>query len=255
MSSMNNLIPSHPQGLGLVEGAVDIPTTHTASVELTSDATIMAAEECLVLFVKVLSLLSKAMDVAHAWWAANGLHGEAMSAARANASQRMNNVVQWIRERFNEVLEKSDLVQSKILEAQRDLPSSHPSHPGNLKKDAQTQQTGGVTSFALTTGVTAEKLMYDRALEMSRAAAVNELVGDDLQGCEVAYVTSLRLLEAILEKRDDDGETVERTIGGLLRNKMDALARRSPVHSQHGSPGLQHLPPSPITAPNSMAQR
>lgn len=203
------LIPSHPQGLGLVEGGVDIPTNSHRSAELTPDATIMAAEECLVLFVKVLSLLSKAMDVAHAWWATNGLHGEAMSAARANASQRMNNVVQWIRERFNEVLEKSDLVQSKIVEAQRDLPSSHPSHPGNLKKDAQTQQAGGVTSFALTTGVTAEKLMYDRALEMSRAAAVNELVGDDLQGCEVAYVTSLRLLEAILEKREDDGETVE----------------------------------------------
>ncbi|KAI5806385.1 hypothetical protein BZA77DRAFT_367607 [Pyronema omphalodes] len=184
------LIPSHPQGLGLVEGAVDIPTNSHRSVELTSDATIMAAER----------------------------------------------------------------VFSPLCQAQRDLPSSHPSHPGNLKKDAQTQQTGGVTSFALTTGVTAEKLMYDRALEMSRAAAVNEL---------------LTLLEAILEKRDDDGETVEeddrRVIEKFLANinnrylqikkKMDALARRSPVHSQHGSPGLQHLPPSPITAPNSMAQR
>ena len=55
--------------------------------------------------------------------------------------------------------------------------------------------------------------MYDRALEMSRAAAINELTGEDLPGCEIAYVTAVRMLEAILEddrpttsqgQKDDD---------------------------------------------------
>jgi len=197
-----------PQGLGLVStGGVDLNPSDSRSFELTPDATILAAEECLVLFVKVLSLLSKATDVAHAWWAATNTHSKSMSAARMAASTRMNSVVQWIRERFNEVLDKAETVQSKIVEAQKDLPSNHPSHPGNHQSDVS--QGSAVSNFVLTTGVTAEKLMYDRALEMSRAAAVNELVGDDLPGCEVAYVTSLCLLEAILEKRDDDDTNMD----------------------------------------------
>ena len=119
----------------------------------------------------------------------------------------MNSVVQWIRERYNEVLEKAQLVQEKIQDAQKDLSPSHPSYPHRQ------QRTAGVVAassqdgeFMLTTGVTAEKLMYDRALEMSRAAAVNELVGDDLPDCEIAYVTSIRLLEAMLERREDDDD-------------------------------------------------
>ncbi len=53
-------------------------------------------------------------------------------------------------------------------------------------------------------GVSAEKLMYLRAVEMSRSAAVNELVCDDLPGCEIAYVTAIRMLEAVLMDDDDD---------------------------------------------------
>jgi len=45
--------------------------------------------------------------------------------------------------------------------------------------------------------------MYDRALEMSRSAAVNELVGEDLPGCEIAYMTAIRMLEAVLESDDE----------------------------------------------------
>lgn len=55
-------------------------------------------------------------------------------------------------------------------------------------------------NVVISTGITAEKLMYDRALEMSRAAAINELTGEDLPGCEIAYVTAIRMLEAVLEK-------------------------------------------------------
>ena len=60
-----------------------------------------------------------------------------------------------------------------------------------------------VDHVVVTSGVTAEKLMYDRALEMSRAAAINELTGEDLPGCEIAYVTAVRMLEAILETDED----------------------------------------------------
>jgi serine/threonine-protein kinase ULK/ATG1 len=56
----------------------------------------------------------------------------------------------------------------------------------------------------LSSGVTAEKLMYDRALEMSRSAAINEIANEDLPGCALSYVTAIRMLEAVLESDDDN---------------------------------------------------
>jgi hypothetical protein len=44
--------------------------------------------------------------------------------------------------------------------------------------------------------------MYDRALEMSRMTAINELTNTDLESGEVNYRTAIQMLEAIL----DDGE-------------------------------------------------
>jgi serine/threonine-protein kinase ULK/ATG1 len=117
----------------------------------------------------------------------------------------MNNVVQWVRERFNMVLEKSELVRLKLLESQRRLPEDHPSHPSNVSA-ATTSSVGMGTSAEavfVSSGVTAERLMYDRALEMSRSAAINELTGEDLVGCEISYVTAIRMLEAVLESDEE----------------------------------------------------
>ncbi|KAG9906019.1 kinase-like protein, partial [Aureobasidium melanogenum] len=122
-------------------------------------------------------------------------------------SKKMNNVVQWARTRFNESLEKSELVGRRLIEAQKQLPASHPGHPDN---HGQLQSSGSGNTFTaaidhiqLTSGITAEKLMFDRAVEMSRAAAVNELVGADFPGCELSYITSIMLLEAVLENDDE----------------------------------------------------
>lgn len=175
--------------------------------ELTPDAIVTLSEEALVLYVKALSLLAKSMDIAGAWWARKnrgdgfGEGKDGMSATSALVGTRINNVVQWVRSRFNEVLEKAEFVRLKLIEAQKRLPPDHPSHPNNHPTD--TTSVGGLGTSAdnvvVSSGVTAEKLMYDRALEMSRAAAINELTGEDLPGCEIAYVTAIRMLEAVLE--------------------------------------------------------
>lgn len=200
------LLPSRPPtGLGLITSSTDDP-----SLELTPDATVHAAEECLVLFVKTLALLSRATVDAHAWWDTLNPR-ETMTPARTAACTRMNNVVQWMRERFNEVLEKAELVQRRIKTAQAALPETHPWHPIH-------HQSASSDNLALTTGATAEKLMYDRALEMSRASAVNELVGEDLHGCEGAYVTALRLLEAVLEVNEDGSDPLDGDDRAVIEN-------------------------------------
>ncbi|KAJ5811879.1 hypothetical protein N7474_008180 [Penicillium riverlandense] len=192
--------------------SADTDSTDPTDDGLTVDAIVTLSEEALVLYVKALSLLAKSMDIAGAWWSRKNreeTYGDSFSTrgeTSALAGARINNIVQWVRARFNEVLEKAEFVRLKLMEGQKRLPSDHPSHPDN---QPIASSAGSSTSIdvVLSPGVTAEKLMYDRALEMSRAAAINELTGDDLAGCEIAYVTAIRMLEAVLE---NDGSRTDR---------------------------------------------
>lgn len=203
-------VPSQP-GLGLrhASDGTDQDSPFGASNEdLTIEATVIVAEEALVLYVKALALLAKAMDIAARWWARKNraeAANEATNRSAAAAGQRMNNVVQWIRNRFNEVLEKADLVRLKLIDSQRRLPEDHPSHPNNISSATASSAGMGTSAdqVVVSSGITAEKLMYDRALEMSRAAAINELTNEDLPGCEISYVTAIRMLEAVMESDED----------------------------------------------------
>ena len=213
------LAPSMDHGLGLRQAGIPEKdareTTSSDDEGLTVDAIVTLSEEALVLYVKALSLLARSMDIAGAWWAQKNC-GEVIEEStsprtqRAPASDvavgnRVNNVVQWVRNRFNEVLEKAEFVRLKLIEAQRRLPEDHSSHPSNHPSASGSTTSMGTSAdnVVVSSGVTAEKLMYDRALEMSRSAAVNELVGEDLPGCEIAYVTAVRMLEAVLENDED----------------------------------------------------
>ncbi|KAL8802502.1 MAG: hypothetical protein Q9223_006719 [Gallowayella weberi] len=206
--------PSMDHGLGLrpasnSEGGED-SASGIEDEGLTAGAIVTLSEEALVLYVKALSLLAKSMDIAGAWWARKnrGAIVDDLTPSKAQTKtavgNRVNNVVQWVRSRFNEVLGKAEFVRLKLIEAQQQLPPDHPSHPSNHPAVSRSVPAMGTSTdnVVVSVGVTAEKLMYDRALEMSRSAAVNELVGEDLPGCEIAYVTAIRMLEAVLE--DDE---------------------------------------------------
>ena len=193
---------------------------------LTIDAIVTLSEEALVLYVKALSLLAKSMDIAGTWWSRKNredLYGDSprSDTSTAVAGNRINNVVQWVRSRFNEVLEKADFVRLKLVEAQKRLPLDHPSHPDN-HSSSYTTGSSSSTDVVVSPGVSAGRLMYDRALEMSRAAAINELTSEDLSGCEIAYVTAIRMLEAVLE---DDGtqSTFSDQQGGSKESEKSSL--------------------------------
>lgn len=201
------LIPLTPSVQADLDKAGDQIFFDSDDGELTPDAVVTLSEEALVLYVKALALLAKSMDIAGAWWARKN-RGEVFgdvtqgtTTTNALVGTRINNVVQWVRNRFNEVLEKAEFVRLKLIEGQRRLPPDHPNHPSNHSVDSASAGTLGTSAdhVVVSSGVTAEKLMYDRALEMSRAAAINELTGEDLQGCEIAYITAIRMLEAVLE--------------------------------------------------------
>ena len=214
------IIPLAPsvedQGLGLQGAGTSAKEEGFGKEEdcgLTVDAIVTLSEEALVLYVKSLSLLARSMDVAGAWWArktriesldettpsarsgSNALHGA--------AGVRVNRVVQWVRDRFNEVLEKAEFVRLKLIAAQQRLPLDHPSHPNNHPYASTSTIGASSDNVRVSPGVSAEKLMYTRALEMGKSAAVNELVGEDLPGCEISYTTAIRMLEAVLDSEDE----------------------------------------------------
>lgn len=207
------LAPSMEQALGGVES----DAVGGDEDGLTIEAIVAVSEEALVLYVKSLTLLARAMDIASVWWSkkSRGDGGSTGVSATVSqkATQRINAVVQWVRQRFNEVLEKSEIVRLKLVEAQRQLPEDHPSHPSNHASDSIASSSGTTTKpVFLTPGIGAEKLMYDRALEMSRAAAIDEVTNENLPGCELSYMTAIRMLEAVLD--NDDEPTGKRLTSG-----------------------------------------
>jgi serine/threonine-protein kinase ULK2 len=208
------LAPSMDHGLG---GA--LPEKPTDSIDedegLTVEAIVALSEEALVLYVKALSLLAKSMDIAGAWWARK-YRGEVLSGGQPMRSDsapgtRINGAVQWVRNRFNEVLEKAEFVRLKLIEAQKQLPEDHPGHPSNHTSASRIAGASSTDGVVLSTGVSAEKLMYDRALEMSRSAAINEIANEDLPGCEISYITAIRMLEAVLETDEDTSSQRKRS--------------------------------------------
>lgn len=169
----------------------------------------VVAEEALVLYMKTLSLLAKAMDKAAAWWKSNDDRG---------ASTRLNEVVQWIRERFNECLERAEYAQTKLDEIRVTQAKRQSAESNEL------QQAGATTSGK----ITAEKLIFDRAMEMSRQAAVDELLNRDLPVCEVSYGTAVWMLEAILEPGEaaNSEEFLNEEDKGIVDNFIAQISHR-----------------------------
>ena len=221
------LAPSMDHGLGgpAADRAGDSITDDEG---LTVEAIVALSEEALVLYVKALSLLAKSMDIAGAWWLRRSNRVETAggsslprseSATSIATGNRINSAVQWVRSRFNEVLEKAEFVRLKLVEAQKQLPEDHPGHPSNHTSSSKIGGASSTDGVVLSSGITAEKLMYDRALEMSRSAAINEIANEDLAGCEISYITAIRMLEAVLE--NDDDISPQRTRAASLKEGND----------------------------------
>lgn len=233
------------------------------------------SEEGVVLYVKTLSLFAKGMKLASDWWSLHydrdEVSGEQnlVRSMNMHTSLRINELVQWIREKFNECLEKAEFIKLRLQEATLSLErlsgifsesniyvggstaTAASGGAGNAGSGASASNTASGTNGAgnavnalspvsgtnatagVDSGIVAEKLIFDRALEISRNAAVNELVKEDLKGCELSYSTAIWMLEALLDEdgSDDgrlDGEdkvTVEKFIVGI-GNRLSVLKRK-----------------------------
>lgn len=160
--------------------------------------------EAIILYMKSLSILAKAMQITSNWW---------YESQDKVYSLRLNLLVQWIRERFNESLEKADFLRLKINElktttaSDRTLTKQEGSKVmggesgGSQQLEQESPQEGDNSSEE---PVYLEKMLYDRALEISKAAARLEIQGEHLNNCELAYATSLWMLKTLLDETSDE---------------------------------------------------
>ena len=142
-----------------------------------TDMELILYKEAITLYLKSLEILSKSMKMTSLWWF-NQVNQHTNNSNNSN-SLRLNLLVQWIRERFNECLTKAEYIKIKLVE--NDL-NDH------------------------TEDIFLEKLLYDRALDISKNAAKMELIGTNLNSCELSYATALWILEIIIDNENEQDE-------------------------------------------------
>jgi serine/threonine-protein kinase ULK/ATG1 len=234
------IVPLAPSNPTLDTGATGVARKPSSDVieddddddDMSPGMIIMVAEEALVLYVKALAILNKAMDMAGTYWNRNG--GRRNSSPDGTTANRHNaklaKVVSWIRDRFNECCAKSDICTCKLKRAQQNLAPDHQYHPNNQPAAAASANAVGAGSkedIQLTTGTTAEKLLYERAIEMSRSAAIDELTQHNLPDCEMSYMTSIMMLEAVLEEEEEVSTADAKADADREVNGLDGEDRRS----------------------------
>ncbi|CEP60525.1 serine/threonine protein kinase ATG1 LALA0_S01e12904g [Lachancea lanzarotensis] len=182
--------------------------------------------EAILLYMKALSTLARAMQATSSWW---------YRSQEKSCSLKLNLLVQWLRDKFNECLERAEFLRLKLVSTGAYQPNDSTIDLSRLD-ELRTSATKAFEAEADREPVFLEKLIYDRALEISKTAAKFEMQGEYLNNCEIAYATSLWMLEAVLEKDvaedglDDFGfhttDALDEGDISMIKKYIDSIANR-----------------------------
>ncbi|QWU86758.1 hypothetical protein CA3LBN_000976 [Candidozyma haemuli] len=193
------------------------------------------SEEGVVLYVKTLSLLAKGMALASNWWLTHYDKDESTGEQQLvrsldlQVSSQINELVQWIRDQFNECLEKAEFIKLRLEEANASINKEEEITGVSNLTETATATTVSRDANSDSVHVVAEKLIFDRALEISRNAAVNELVKEDLKGCELAYSTAIWMLEALLDEESPDVDKLDNEDRAMVEKFVVSIGNRLSV--------------------------
>lgn len=154
----------------------------------------IVCKEAITLYMKALELLSTSMEITSKWW---------YESNENFCSLKLNLLVQWIRDKFNECLEKAGMLRMRLCES--------------LDKEK--------LSINDIEDVYIEKLLYDRALEISKNATTMELNGKNLNCCELCYATSMWMLQTVLEN-DINGDVLDDQNKKIIQKYIDSILIR-----------------------------
>lgn len=160
-------------------------------------------QEGLVLYLKVLSMLSEAIKISSEWWSRNKL--------KSNITPKIGELIQWIRNKFNESLEKAEYLKLRI----------------NRFEEENANSSSKEEEFVC------EKIIFDRSIEISKNTAIRELKssnrkdGDisELKACEVAYSLAVWMLESLIYKSNED-EGLTGNDAKIVENFINSIGTR-----------------------------
>lgn len=182
--------------------------------------------EATILYMKSLSILAKAMQITSTWW---------YESQEKVFSLRLNLLIQWIREKFNECLEKADFLRLKLDELRKNeaIERTYTSEVKDAEKNESSDSKShhhvyDESDSDLGDPVYVEKILYDRALEISKTAAQLEIQGEHLSNCELAYATSLWMLETLLDDSiaEESYNEIEMVNTGILDDQDKKIIRK-----------------------------
>lgn len=158
-------------------------------------------QEGLVLYLKTLLFLGEAVKASSEWWAKNKF--------KSNITPMMGELIQWIRNRFNESLEKAEYLKLRM---------------NRYEEDETTDEIAEPTFIC-------EKIIFDRAIEISKDTAIKELnyANDinELKKCEISYSVSVWMLESLLyQTKDGEGGVLERGDQKIVENFINSIGTR-----------------------------
>ncbi|KAJ2558798.1 Serine/threonine-protein kinase [Coemansia sp. RSA 1933] len=158
----------------------------------------VSIEEAFALYLRALALLHHATIEASRYWrsihgpppigsATSSKQGPSVGSSSAESSGgggsvtvsvAFNNAVQWVRNKFNECLERAEM----------------------LKQLANGNELDNVAQVPVV------QVLYEQALALSKAAAIRELKWIDPLDCDRAYQLAIWMLSAILETADTNAK-------------------------------------------------
>ena len=191
---------------------------------------IKTSKEGLIIYLKVLDYLSEAIKICNEWWKSNKFK----NFNNNNNNNKIVELIEWIRNKFNESLEKAEYLKIKINKLEN----------GNNKNEKNEN-------------IIFEKIIFDRAIEICRDTAIKEMeiekinenenenkndnndntdsketkIRERYEECERGYSIAIWLLESIVSIEGEiisrnDISTVDNFIHSvgtrliILRNKM-----------------------------------
>ncbi|ORX37575.1 hypothetical protein BD324DRAFT_641773 [Kockovaella imperatae] len=174
------------------------PRRKSSSSSINSEVAVLrkqeiAAGEGVVLYCKALTFIVQGTNRIQRYWERRAKNGA------YETSSELNEMVQWLRARFNECYEKAEWAKSKCAE---ELPF-------------------------------VDRLSHDKSRDMSRLAAQAELNGDFVSA-ESGYESSLWLLQALADNlmyddgeqlRPEDRASIEK-LSGIIRARLESLRKK-----------------------------
>ncbi|KAJ1801482.1 Serine/threonine-protein kinase [Coemansia sp. RSA 2399] len=161
----------------------------------------ISIEEAFALYLRALALLHYATIEASRYW--RSVHGPPVGSGSTNKNSKQggasigsstepgsgsvtvsaafNNAVQWVRNKFNECLERAEM----------------------LKQLANGNELDNVAQVPVV------QVLYEQALALSKAAAIRELKWIDPLDCDRAYQLAIWMLSAILETADANAKQAQ----------------------------------------------